>query len=306
QVTGVQTCALPICSDLQAEFDKILNFQKQFYPNILTDEFYEELKGKGQRATSAAFWKVHQFNTADIKDLEDELKNEHTIKLSKRDQKKLQAYKWRSEAVVKQLGKEEVAYVLTEINNNLNNSSGYLGAISDRSKELYFNKQTVGQYLYEQLQKNRHTRLKNQVFYRQDYLDEFEAIWNEQAKHHSELTNELKEEIRDIAIFYQRKLKSQKGLVSFCEFESKEIEIEKDGQKLKRTIGLKVAPKSSPLFQEFKIWQVLHNLKFINKETGEIQEFKNDDYSEIKQTLFEELNLRGNLLATEVLSILEY
>src|SRR5690606_11194353 len=140
-----------------------------------------------------------------------------------------------------------------EINNNLNNSSGYLGAISDRSKELYFNKQTAGQYLYQQLCENRHTRLKNQVFYRQHCLDEFETIWNTQSKFHLELTNELKEEIRDIIIFYQRKLKSQKGLVSFCEFGSKEVLV--DGKK--KNIGFEVAPKSSPLFQEFKIWQNL-------------------------------------------------
>jgi CRISPR-associated endonuclease Csn1 len=39
---------------------------------------------------------------------------------------------------------EDSSFLITEINNNLNQSSGYLGAISDRSKELYFNKQTVG------------------------------------------------------------------------------------------------------------------------------------------------------------------
>src|SRR5690554_1084568 len=275
-------------SDLQAEFDKVWDFQKQFYPEILTDEFYKELQGKGQRATSAMFYTKYGFNTAENK--------------GTREEKKIQAYKWRSDAVSQQLEKEEVAYVLTEINNNLNNSSGYLGAISDRSKELYFNKQTVGQYLYQQLQENPHTRLKNQVFYRQDYLDEFETIWNTQSKFHSELTNELKEEIRDIIIFYQRKLKSQKGLISFCELESKEVVI--DGKK--KTIGFRVAPKSSPLFQEFKIWQVLHNLKFVNKQTGEIQEFKNDDYNEVKQTLFGELNLKGNLSANEVLIFLDY
>ncbi len=300
-------------SDLQAEFDKIWNFQKQFYPNILTDEFYEVLKGKGQRATSAAFWKIHQFNTADIKDLEDELKNERTIKLSKRDQKKLQAYKWRSEAVVKQLGKEEVAFVLTEINNNLNNSSGYLGAISDRSKELYFNKQTVGQYLYKQLKENPHTRLKNQVFYRQDYLDEFETIWEKQAQFHPELTQELKEEIRDIIIFYQRKLKSQKGLISFCELESKEVVI----NDTKKTIGLRVAPKSSPLFQEFKIWQNLNNILVRKKGSrkrvvkAQNQHSLFEEPKEIfsldltsKEKLFEELNLKGNLSAKNCLDIL--
>src|SRR5690606_7793635 len=81
-------------SDLQAEFDQVWGFQKQFYPEILTDEFYKELKGKGQRATSASFWGKYQFNTAENK--------------GTRDTKKLQAYKWRSEAIAKQLEKEEV------------------------------------------------------------------------------------------------------------------------------------------------------------------------------------------------------
>ena len=212
-------------SDLQNEFDTVWKYQQQFYPEILTSDFYSVLQGKGQKATSAMFWTKYQFNTADIKEIEDNLKNIHTIKFSKNDQKKLQAYKWRNDAVAKQLEKEQVAYVLTEINNNLYNSSGYLGAISDRSKALYFKQETVGQNQYNQLLKNIHTPLKNQVFYRQDYVDEFEKIWTIQAKHHPQLTEKLKEEIRDIVIFYQRKLKSQKGLISFCEFESKEVEV---------------------------------------------------------------------------------
>ena len=79
--------------------------------------------------------------------------------------------------------------------------------ISDRSKELYFKKQTVGQYLMSRLDKNSHYSLKNKVFYRQDYLDEFEMIWENQARYHSELTDSLKHEIRDVVIFYQRSLK---------------------------------------------------------------------------------------------------
>lgn len=288
-------------SDLQSEFDKVWDFQKQFYPEILTDEFYKELKGKGQRATSAMFWTKYGFNTAENK-------------AKSREEKKLQAYLWRSEAVDKQLEKEEVAFVITEINNNLNNSSGYLGAISDRSKELYFNNQTVGQYLYEQLKENPHTRLKNQVFYRQDYLDEFEKIWETQAKFHSELTEKLKTEIRDIFIFYQRKLKSQKGLVSFCEFESQEKII--NGHK--KTIGLKVAPKSSPLFQEFKIWQVLNNVLVRKKGSKkrvvkEIAPTLFDEEKEIfvfdleiKQKLFDELNIKGNLKSVKIIELLGY
>lgn len=300
-------------SDLQAEFDKVWNCQKQFYPEIFTDEFYKELQGKGQRATSASFWGKYKFNIAEIKELDDNLKSEKTFKLNLRDKKKLQAYKWRSIAISEQLEKEQAAYVITEINNNLNNSSGYLGAISDRSKELYFNKQTVGEYLYAQLLKSQHNRLKNQVFYRQDYLDEFEAIWKEQSKHHPELTDELKAEIRDITIFYQRKLKSQKSLISFCEFENREIEI--NGKK--KTVGLKVAPKSSPLFQEFKIWQVLNNVlikkkgskkrvakEITNSENTEAEIFAFD--LQAKQTLFNELNLKGNLSASKAIELLGY
>src|SRR5262249_26465122 len=129
-------------SDLQSELDDVWNFQKQFYPEILTDEFRKEIEGKGQRATAASFWGKHKFNTAEIK--------------GTRDEKKLKAYEWRSKDVNEQLSREEVAYVITEINSNINNSSGYLGAISDRSKELYFNKQTVGQYLYTQLKNSPH------------------------------------------------------------------------------------------------------------------------------------------------------
>ncbi len=283
-------------SDLQAEFDKVWNFQKQFYPEIFTEEFYKELQGKGQQAFSASFWGKHKFNVAEIKDLDDDLKNESTIKLNLREKKKYQAYYWRSRAVTEKLAKEQVAYVLMEINSNLNKSSGYLGAISDRSKELYFNKQTVGQYLYSQLKKNPHARLKNQVFYRQDYLDEFEAIWTEQAKHHKELTDELKVEIRDITIFYQRKLKSQKGLISFCEFESKVVEV--DGKK--RTIGFKVAPKSSPLFQEFKIWQMLHNVDIRSKISKDERALEQEE----KDFLFNELNVKGNLKASKVIELL--
>lgn len=116
-------------SDLQKEFDKVWNFQKQFHAEILTDEFYKELKGKGQRASSTVFLAKYKIYTAENK--------------GSREEKKIQAYRWRVDALSKELTKEELAYVLVEINNNLNNSSGYLGAISDRSKELYFNHQTI-------------------------------------------------------------------------------------------------------------------------------------------------------------------
>lgn len=300
-------------SDLRAELEKVWNFQKQYHPELLTDELYKELQGKGQKATSAIFWTRYEINAASIKEIDGELKNMNTIKLHIRDQKKLQGYKWRNEALGKKLEKDQLVYVIIDINNNLHNSSGYLGAISDRSKELYFDKLTVGQYSYRQLTNNRHTSLKNQVFYRQDYLDEFEKIWETQSRFYPILTLALKEEIRDIIIFYQRKLKSQKGLISFCEFESRKILIH--GKE--KSIGLKVAPKSSPLFQEFKIWQNLNNV-LVRQAGNRRRNVKSRNQVNLshedegifqldlasKQQLFEELNQKGNLSANRILEIL--
>ena len=253
-------------SDLQMEFDRIWKFQHKFYPEILTDDLKNNLKNKAKKDT----WAICQkpFNIVGIK------------RNTKGAEQKLENYKWRKDALTKQLELEELAIVLQEINGQINSSSNYLGDISDRSKELYFNNQTVGEYQMAQLVANRHQSLKNQVFYRQDYLDEFEKIWETQAIHHKELTPELKKEIRDVVIFYQRPLKSQKGLLSFCEFESKEIEILINGVKKKKTTGLRVCPKSSPLFQEFRIWQVLNNIKV----KGVTKKNKNN----IEPTLFED------------------
>jgi len=278
-------------SDLQAEFEKIWNTQKKYYPNVLTNELYASLQGKNKGAT----WTICQkpFNIQGVK-------LEGTA-----FEQKLKRYELRVAGLIKQLDLEHLAIVFQEINNNLNQSSGYLGAISDRSKELYFNKETVGENLHKQLLKNPHTSLKNQVFYRQDYLDEFEKIWETQAQFHPQLTPNLKLEIRDIIIFYQRKLKSQKGLLSFCQFESwDQTFIEKETGKTKtRTIGNRVISKSSPLFQEFKIWQNLNNIDFKNSLTGEIIEISKLD-DDIREAIFCELNVRGDLKPKDVLKIL--
>jgi len=283
-------------SDLQAEFDKIWSVQKQFYV-FLTDDLKTALKGKNEKAT----WAICQkpFNIVGIK------------RKTKGLEEKIENYQWRVNALLGQIGVEELAVVLQKLNGQINSASGYLGDISDRSKELYFNKMTVGQYQMAQLDKNPNYSLKNQVFYRQDYLKEFEVIWETQAKFHKKLTPELKRLIRDggispvskihrCGIFFQRPLKSQKGLISFCEFENKQIEVEVEGKKKIKTIGCRVCPKSSPLFQEFKIWQILNNVLVTDLKEKEMRPL----FQEEKELLFEELNYKEKLSKAEVLKIL--
>lgn len=273
-------------SDLQMEFDRIWNFQKEFHSSILTDDVYDKLKGQKKNATKEYFGKILKIETPELK--------------GKLNEKKLQRYELRSNAVSKQISVGEVAETLIEVNGDINNSSGYLGAISDRSKELFFQKLTVGQYLYRQLAENHHTSLKKQIFYRLDYFDEFNCIWDIQAKFHKKLTNELKEEIRDVIIFYQRRLKSQKGLIGFCEFESQQIEVIVDGKKKLKTRGSRVIPKSSPLFQEFKIWQILNNIEVTNKKTKEVRQLLPEE----KQELFEELSIKAKISKGEAIKLL--
>lgn len=165
------------------------------------------------------------------------------------------------------------------------------------------------------LEKDPNTSLKNQVFYRQDYLDEFERIWETQATYHPELTAELKHEIRDIVIFYQRQLKSQKSLVGYCELESKQKEVVVDGKKKTITTGLRVCPKSSPLFQSFKIWQTLNNVQVSGNIIpekqldlfGTVATYKYGSRcltEEEKQTLYKELSLKERMSAAEILKLL--
>lgn len=288
-------------SDLKTEFDKVWNFQKAFYPNILTDELHDALQGKNEKQT----WAICEqpFNVKGVK------------RTTKGFEQTRENYKWRAESLKQKMELEQLIVVLQKINGQINSSSGYLGAISDRSKELYFNHQTVGQYLMSQLDANPNCSLKNQVFYRQDYLDEFERVWETQARFHKELTPELKHKMRDCVIFYQRPLKSQKGLISFCEFESQEKEFEIDGKKKFKMTGLRVSPKSSPLFQEFRIWQTLNNVLVSGKivpdrqidlfgESVTYKQGKRCLEQEEKEILFGELSVKEKLTKSEILKLL--
>lgn len=248
-------------SDLQKELERIVNFQRKFYPEVIDNNFLEK-------------------NRTQILDLFKQSKIE--LAENKGSDKKLQLYKLRNNSINNQVSINEFALIISELTKEINKSSGYLGAISDRSKELYFNKQTVGQFQYNQLKENAHSRLKNQVFYRQDYMDEFETIWETQAQFYSELTEALKTEVRDITIFYQRKLKSQKHLISQCEFEK----------------GHKAIPKSSPLFQEIRLWQNLNNIELKNnKEKIKIEE-------ELKIFISKKLQFVENLSDTQFIKLL--
>jgi len=139
------------------------------------------------------------------------------------------------------------------------------------------------------LQENHSYTVKQRIVDRKFYQEEFKKIWETQsAFYKKEFTDKNKvSEIADTfytqnkeknkelkakdlfhiffndIIYYQRGLKSQKGLLANCQYETKTY---KTKDKEPKTIGVKVTSRSCPCFQEFRIWQTIHNLGIIKKE----------------------------------------
>lgn len=194
-------------------------------------------------------------------------------------------------------------------------------------KDLSDSNKTVGCYIYDTLLQNPTQKINGKLvrtIERKFYKQELEAILKCQQEFHPELQNkelyaacleELYENndnhrnnignkdfahlfLNDI-IFYQRPLKSKKSLISNCPYESRTFI--KDG--VKETQGIKCIAKSNPLFQEFRLWQFLQNLKIYEKEKlvgGKLQtdvdvthEFLKTDEDWVN--LFEWLNERKNV-----------
>jgi CRISPR-associated endonuclease Csn1 len=146
---------------------------------------------------------------------------------------------------------------------------------------------TVGEYFFIHLREDKNYRIRQRIIERDLYKQELQAIWETQKKFHEELSdksilpaiaqmlyhfnsskqteiaaNDLFHVFSNDILYYQRPLKSQKHSIDVCRFEKKSYL--KDGETI--ITGIKVAPKSSPEFQEFRIWQDIHNIRVYQKE----------------------------------------
>lgn len=146
---------------------------------------------------------------------------------------------------------------------------------------------TVGCYIYDALQTNPNQKIISKLvrtIERRYYRDELMQILTKQVELLPELQNEdlykaCVEElypnneahrnniakpdfanlfINDI-IFYQRPLKTKKSLISNCPYES---HFDKEGNER----PIKCIAKSNPLYQEFRLWKFVQNLKIYQRE----------------------------------------
>ncbi len=111
---------------------------------------------------------------------------------------------------------------------------------------------TLGEYL-SRIDPAEEERLRRRWTARGMYEAEFEALWNAQKGHHPGLlSEELKRRVYD-AFFSQRPLKSQKGLIGFCELEP----------------GRRRAPRALLTAQRFRLLQKVNDLR-VHMPDGQI------------------------------------
>ncbi|WP_340073992.1 type II CRISPR RNA-guided endonuclease Cas9 [Leptobacterium sp. I13] len=223
-------------------------------------------------------------------------------------------YGLRAKAVGEVISLEELGRVLIL----LNQRRGFLSNRKSNTKEensTEYKKQitlleeslgnkTIGEKLYEELSEVDNpyeVLLRERTYLRASYIEEFDRIWECQKQFYNTVltggSNEdenqgtLYDTIRNRIIFYQRPLKSQKGLVSDCPFEKYH----------------KAVTKSSPYFEIFRIWQKLNDLSW-KLSIGE----KLTPSEEQKQILFEklfygkDLNSSYKLTVSKIKGVLGY
>lgn len=225
---------------------------------------------------------------------------------------KLDLWKIRSNAVNEKLSLQEIGRILLHLNQKRGYKSSrneanldkkdteYVQEVKNRYEKLKECGLTIGQKFYNELSNDEHYRIKEQVYPREAYIEEFDSIMKNQQKFYPEtLTEELIDKIRNGIIYYQRNLKSQKGLVSICEFEGFWTKLQANGKEKELFVGPRVAPKSSPLFQVCKIWETINNIS-LRRKNGEDFEIPLDK----KHELFKYMDKYEKLAYAELVKIL--
>ena len=165
---------------------------------------------------------------------------------------------------------------------------------------------TIGQELYRELEQANTTQklpleilLRERTYFRASYIEEFDQIWKNQQEHYpsiltgnrneDDVKGSLYNEIKNKILYYQRPLKSQKGLLSNCSFEA-----------YRKGIN-----KSSPYFELFRIWQKINDLEWKTSD-GERGTPDIEAKRKLANELFKgnKLNEKAKLTTTEIKKIL--
>ncbi|GFZ91057.1 CRISPR-associated endonuclease Cas9 [Aquaticitalea lipolytica] len=182
----------------------------------------------------------------------------------------------------------------------VNSEEDWIAIKKKTEQDIDNSNKTVGQYIYGALLQSPKQKIRGKLvktIERKFYKEEFKKIIKEQIKHHPELQNEVLYDLcvqelyprneahqqniknkdfeylfTDDIIFYQRPLKSKKSTISGCQYETRSFKkkiidkVTNEEKEIWHKEPLKGISKSHPLFQEFRLWQFLKNLKIYQKE----------------------------------------
>lgn len=280
-----------------------VNFHGKFYSGNTASKNLERTLNRGIRRNNQRF-KQRRDRLVKTLDQNGMLPSDDLMTLDA-----LPLYALRAKSVSEKIGLKELGRVLLLINQRrgfLSNrkadteesTSDYKDRIAQLETDL--DGGTIGQRLFQELSSAASPMdivIRERTYLRSSYLFEFDKIWEEQSKHHAILTGgpfderkkSLYHQIRNRIIFYQRPLKSQKGLVSDCAFEQHHKSI----------------AKSSPYFEVFRIWQRINDLT-ITLPNGQGREITQQQKNSLFDSLFygHKLNKKLKLTATEIRKIL--
>lgn len=194
---------------------------------------------------------------------------------------------------------------------------------------------TVGAYIYDNILTTPYVKVRGKLIHtieRKYYKDELTRILRKQSEYHPELNDkallercarelygnneahveslmkkDLTNMLVDDIIFYQRPLKSKKSLISDCPYEVRRYIDTTTGEIA--TQPLKCIQKSHPLYQEFRLWQWVGNLRIFKRQTEKDGKLKlNDDVTRqflpdahAKACLFDWLNQKKEIKQSELL-----
>lgn len=210
-------------------------------------------------------------------------------RLARKQLEQADPYELRAKALDQKVTLHELGRALFHINQrrgfkssrkdlNKDKESGQINSAIKEFKNMLAEsgKRTLGEYLFCLKSDNKPTRVRpgqnnSKTIYdfypeRSMLQDEVKIIWEMQAKHYSELTQELYDEIEKI-IFFQRDLREQE--VGYCTFEPK-------ARRARLTL---------PIAQKFRILQEVNNLDLVNYYSSEQRHLTAEQKQVIKDNL---------------------
>lgn len=285
------------------------NFHGKFYTGNTASKNLERRTARGARRNNQRYkLRMKRLYKNLIKN--DMLPDDTLLKLSAID-----LYGLRDRALREKLTLKEIGRVFIHLNQRrgfLSNkktnseeesSSEYKKNIEFLESEL--ENKTIGQKLYEELKNATHIIdivIRERTYLRKTYQYEFDRIWTFQSQFYPDILtgnpdndkldnkDTLYDEIRNKTIYYQRPLKSQKGLIGLCQFE-----------KHHKTINT-----SNPFAELFVVLQKINDLEWRNENYERTKPNKDQRENLLNELFYHKSNNDYKFSITKIKEILGF